>query len=368
MTIPATLERVGFFLGHHLNTIRDLRVAVIGLGGVGSSAVVSLARTGIQHFFIQDGDTLDPSALNRHACATLADIGQSKTQVLHSFLPCLNPDVEITSLDQYFCEENSEELFKFKPDYVVAAFDNLPTLELMVARCVERNVKVITSCGAATKCNPTLITSGDISDVAVCKMGRALKQRLAKRGIHRGVPVIFSTEKVVAEPIKSKPTEVTGETKPSLKFRSSKLPSMMGVPSAFGHCLASWIISDVAGFEFSTPPLQCGRSRFYNSIVSETQKLGFTFLNSLDLSVIEELVEVYFKGNSVLSKQPRKLCFCKWDPEIGGVDAQNIVLVTVKEAEKHLKYKKKEDFEYESSITEFVDKLVVTASKFVSNF
>ncbi|KAL0220556.1 hypothetical protein RCL1_000410 [Eukaryota sp. TZLM3-RCL] len=362
MTLPQ-LERVSFFLGNSLPALQDSRVAVIGLGGVGSSAVVSLCRTGVRYFYLQDQDVMDASALNRHACATLADVGILKTEVLRDFLPKINPGVDITISSTYCSAANMQDIFAWKPDFIITCFDNLPTLEDFVHECKQKDVKFIVSCGAACKSNPTCIRVGDLSEVTRCKMGRALRMRLAKRGITRGIMCAYSTEHIVAEPVKAEaPTEVTCNNNTAsneLKFRRSKLPSMMGVPATFGQVLASWVIAQTCSLPFDCPPPFTGRQKLYSAIMTQTEKLGYSSVfHAVDPLILEELIEEIYMASSVVSKEQLKLAFVPWLPE-NGLDAGNMVLMTLKEAKNHVKFTNSSQFTYSKDLLSYVDGLLV---------
>ncbi|KAL0241170.1 hypothetical protein GEMRC1_006405 [Eukaryota sp. GEM-RC1] len=311
---------------------------------------------------------MDASALNRNATGTLADIGKFKCDVLAEFLPMVLPDTKTTVLNEYCSPETSNQIFDWKPDYVICAFDNLPTLEELVVECRDRNIKVIVSCGAACKCNMSLITYGDISDVVVCKMGKALKSRLSKRGIKRNVNVVFSTEPIVAEPLKADaPTEATtNQSHTGLRFRRSKLPSMMQVPACFGHALAAWVISDVCNFQFETSPLFFGRSKLYRSLIKTSMAVGLDCISILSENDVEEIVECCFRGSSPLSKISSKLVFCPWDPEKGKV-LDNLVLMTEKEAKQHVVLPSVNVFPYEKDVLEYTEKLLKESGEYLAS-
>ena len=130
---------------------------VVGLGGVGSHCAHLVARSGVERLILIDFDQVTLSSTNRHATATLKDVGTPKVTAVKRFLAQVCPNCQVFDLNEMFTKESASSLLdKFgKIDFIVDAIDDLPTKAYLIKSCVDRNIKFLSSMGAACKADPT---------------------------------------------------------------------------------------------------------------------------------------------------------------------------------------------------------------------
>jgi len=152
------LARNRVFLGDDgLGKVRDAFVVVVGCGGVGSWTATMLVRSGVGKVRLVDFDQVTLSSLNRHAVATLADVGTPKVLALRKHLEQVAPWVEIDARNELWNRENGEALLAGAPTYVVDAIDNIDTKVELLHFCHSRSIPVISSMGAGCKSDPTRV-------------------------------------------------------------------------------------------------------------------------------------------------------------------------------------------------------------------
>lgn len=161
--------------------------------------MASLARSGVSKMRLIDFDQVTLSSLNRHAVATLADVGISKVQCLQRRLMAITPWVQFDLRQQKFDGDVAAEVLGpwkdgQKPDFVVDAIDNIETKVALLKYCHDNNVPVISSMGAGCKGDPTKIIIGDIGNSTDDGLSRATRRRLKLLGVTKGIPVVYSTE------------------------------------------------------------------------------------------------------------------------------------------------------------------------------
>ena len=209
----------------NLEKLKNSHVAVFGVGGVGGYVVEALVRSGVGELDIIDNDKVSVSNLNRQIIATHSTIGRDKVDVAKERMHDINPDVRVNCFNIFFSEETAD-CFEFaKYDYVVDAIDTVAGKLMLIEKCKEYGVPVISSMGAGNKMHPEMFEIADISKTSVCPLARVMRTELKKRRI-KDVKVVYSKE----EPIKQKPPA-------SIAF----------VPSAVGLIIAGEVIRDIVG-------------------------------------------------------------------------------------------------------------------------
>ena len=190
------LERTELFLGKAaIEKLKNARVAVMGLGGVGSAAAEALLRAGVGHLLFVDGDTLDETNINRQLLATYETIGMDKIEAARLRFEKIAPEAEITYLKEFYLPENSAFLYDWNPDYIIDAIDTV-TAKLHIAKeCKNRGINLLMCLGTGNRLDPEKLKIGDISETAGCGCGLAkvMRKELKKRGILKQT-VLFSTE------------------------------------------------------------------------------------------------------------------------------------------------------------------------------
>lgn len=209
--------------GENLRKLATARVAVFGLGGVGGYVAEALARSGIGHLLLVDGDCFSVTNLNRQLGATLATVGQAKTSVTEERIRSINPGCQVEVVPKFYEPGAFDEFLSGQVDYVADAIDDTQAKVDLLARCVQHHVPVISAMGTGNKLQPELLRFADISATQGCPLARSVRQKLRKQGIDKGVTVVYSTEE---------PLQVAGATPGSMVF----------VPGAAGLMMASYIV------------------------------------------------------------------------------------------------------------------------------
>ena len=207
-----------------LRRLREAKVAVFGIGGVGGHAAEALARSGIGHFLLVDDDVVSRSNLNRQIIALHSTVGQQKTKVMKARIADICPETEVETRECFFLPEN----------YVVDAIDTVSGKLALAQCCQEAGTPLISAMGAGNKMDPGGFVVTDIYRTQVCPLARVMRRELKKRGIER-LKVVYSTEEAVT-PKKQLRSESSGKVIPG---------SMAFVPGAAGLLLASEVVKDL---------------------------------------------------------------------------------------------------------------------------
>lgn len=226
-----------------LDILRNSTVAILGIGGVGSFAVEALARSGVGKLILVDKDDVDITNVNRQLPALLSTVGQSKAELMKERIKDINPDCHVISLKMFYTEETAEQFFSYQPDYVVDASDTISYKIHLIKECLNRNISIISSMGAANKMDPTRLQIADIFKTHTDPIAKVIRTRLRKEGIRKGIPVVFSDESpiVIREDIRK---EVGND---NADIRKAKMPpsSNAFVPSTAGLFMASYVVRDI---------------------------------------------------------------------------------------------------------------------------
>lgn len=227
-----------------LDILRNSRVVVCGVGGVGSYAAEALGRAGVGSITLVDFDTICVTNINRQIHAMDSTVGRLKTEVMAERLRQINPDAEIVAASEFIAADNLERLLTPRPDYVLDAIDHFTSKVALIGYCRDQGIPVISSMGAATKRDPGKIHVTDISRTHSCRMARSLRKILKQRGITSGVQVVYSTEEfndqAFAEPT---PEELTGAVG-GIRKRVI-LGSISFIPSIFGLTMAGVVVNEL---------------------------------------------------------------------------------------------------------------------------
>ena len=176
-----------------LDTLMRSKVAVFGIGGVGSYVVEALARSGVGNLTLVDNDEVAVTNINRQLIALRSTIGKSKTQVAKDRIMDINQDAVVHTYDTFYSARTAE-LFDFSTfDYVVDAIDTVSSKILLIEKAKEAQVPIISSMGTGNKLDPSKFQITDISKTSVCPLAKVLRLELKKRKI-KNVKVLFSTE------------------------------------------------------------------------------------------------------------------------------------------------------------------------------
>ncbi len=220
-----------------LDKLKSSRVAVFGIGGVGSYVVEALARSGIGALDLIDDDKVSVSNINRQLIAIENTVGRYKTEVAKERILQINPNIDVKTYNTFFLPENSKEFDFSKYDYIVDAIDTV-TAKLELAVCAKAaNVPIISSMGTGNKLDPTAFEVTDIFKTSVCPLAKVMRHELKKRGIDK-LKVVYSKE------VPMIPLEDTTEDASSHKKRQTP-GSISFVPSVAGLIIAGEVIKDI---------------------------------------------------------------------------------------------------------------------------
>lgn len=193
-------DRMGRLVGDEvMKKLFNSHVMVIGLGGVGSWAAESLARSGVGKLTIIDFDEICITNANRQLHALQGLVGKKKAEVMGERLRKINPQMTVQVIPEFYNEQNSEVMLSHNPDFIVDAIDNLTAKTHLLATCKERGLKVITSGGSAAKMDPLRIKLMDLgetyADPMAAQVRKILRQKYNFPGTKKfGIACVFSDE------------------------------------------------------------------------------------------------------------------------------------------------------------------------------
>ena len=226
-----------------LDVMKDSTVAVLGIGGVGSFAAEALARSGVGRLVLVDKDDVDITNVNRQLIALLSTVGRPKVELMEERIRDINPDCEVIALKMFYTEETYEQFFSYGLDFVVDASDTISYKIHLAKECLNRQIPIISSMGAANKMDPTRFQIADISKTHTDPLAKVIRTRLRKEGIRKGLPVVFSDESPIVT--LDEVNKVVG--KEDAKIRKAQFPpsSNAFVPSACGLIMASYVVREL---------------------------------------------------------------------------------------------------------------------------
>lgn len=234
MTDLAWLSRTELLLGKaKLDKLQKSHVLIVGMGGVGSFAAEFICRAGVGEMTIVDGDVVDPSNRNRQLPALATTHGQAKATVMGARLLEINPELKLHIRQEFITPDTAAELVARDYDYVIDAIDSLTPKIHMLLAAKKRKLKIISSMGAGGKLDPTQLQVVDISKTYNCPFAQFIRLRLRKKGISKGLKVVFSPEVVVKESLMF----TDGSN-----YKKSAYGTVSYLPAAFGGVCASVVI------------------------------------------------------------------------------------------------------------------------------
>ena len=176
-----------------LYTLRQKRVAVFGLGGVGSWCAEALGRTGVGHLTIIDRDTISPSNLNRQLMALTGTVGRLKTDVMKERLLAVDPTLDVRALTVFYLPENAGDFDLTEFDCIIDAIDTVTAKLTLIERATAAGVPILSCMGTGNKIDPEQLCFTDIAKTDTCPLARVMRRELKKRGILH-LPVVSSKE------------------------------------------------------------------------------------------------------------------------------------------------------------------------------
>lgn len=214
-------ERLTGLVGKdNLDLLNSKHVLLVGIGGVGGYAFEALVRSNIGQITIIDHDVIDLSNLNRQIITNQNNVGKIKVQEAKKRALLINPNIIVNDRQLFLDESNIDELFNNNFDYVIDACDTVKTKILLIKKCLESNIKIISSMGTAKKFNPSLLEITELSKTSYDPLARLLRRE-------------FKNQKIMVVSSKEKVSE------------SKTLGSNSFVPATAGLLCASFVINDI---------------------------------------------------------------------------------------------------------------------------
>lgn len=234
--MPNQFTRTEMLLGSEaVHKLKQCRIAVFGIGGVGGYTVEALARSGVGILDLIDNDTVSLTNINRQIIALHSTVGMNKTEAAKKRLLDINPNIKINTYNTFFTPENSGEFNFSQYDYIVDAIDTVSGKIELVVQADKANVPIISSMGAGNKLDPTRFEVSDIYKTSVCPLARVMRRELKKRNI-RKLKVVYSKEEALSPKCES--DEDSG-------MKRQTPASIAYVPSVVGLIIAGEVINDI---------------------------------------------------------------------------------------------------------------------------
>ena len=230
-------SRTEMLIGNEgMEKLANAKVAVFGIGGVGSFVCEGLARSGVGNFVLVDFDKIDESNINRQLIATVKTVGKNKVDLMKERILEINPDANVEVHKEFYLADSETDIITEDLSYVVDCVDTIMAKIAIVCSCDALDVPVISSMGTGNKLDPTMFEVADIYDTSICPLARIMKKDLRKRNIEK-LKVVYSKE----NPIDTNDCPINKNAKFKVKG------SVSFVPPVAGLIIAGEIIKDIAG-------------------------------------------------------------------------------------------------------------------------
>ena len=231
-----SFSRTELLLGKDkIELLKNKKVLIFGIGGVGGFVCEALARTGIGYFDLVDNDKVSISNINRQIIATTKTIGLYKTELMKERIESINPSANVKTYNLFYTKDN-QDVFDFNNyDYIIDCIDTVTSKLLIIEKATKFNKNIISSMGTGNKINPMMLEISDIFKTSVDPLAKVMRYELRKRGIKK-LKVLYSKElpmKLEEEIINENNKVIPG----SISF----------VPSVGGLIIASEVIKDLTG-------------------------------------------------------------------------------------------------------------------------
>lgn len=244
-----------------MKRLGQARVAVFGIGGVGTFTVEALARSGVGALDLFDDDKICLTNINRQLIATQRTVGKKKVEVMRDRVLEINPDAKVEIHETFYGADNADEFDLSLYDYIIDAIDTVSAKLVLIERALEKNVPIISCMGAGNKLDPTKLEVADLSKTSMCPLAKVMRSELRKRGI-KHLKVVYSKEPPMT-PIEDISISCRAHcicppgTKRKCTIRRQVPGSIAFVPSVAGLILAGEVIKDLAGITQEAEGASC---------------------------------------------------------------------------------------------------------------
>ena len=231
-------SRTELLLGNdNMKKLSQVKVAIFGVGGVGSYVCEALIRCGIKNFVLIDNDKVSVTNINRQIIATTKTIGKSKVSVMKERMLEINPDAKIETYEEFYLPSSKTNIINEDLDYIVDAIDTITSKIDIILKAKSLNIPIISAMGAGNKLDPTQFEISDIYKTSVCPLAKVMRNELRKRGI-KSLKVVYSKEK----PIEIKDYSCCED---EINTKKRVPASISFVPSSMGLIIASEVVKDI---------------------------------------------------------------------------------------------------------------------------
>ena len=220
-------QRLEILLQDKLKKLRNLKVLILGVGGVGGSAAIALARMGINEITLVDYDKVDITNINRQVIAYHSTVGKLKVDVLKDLIKDINPSCNVITYPIFYNEDNKDLIFDNNYDYILDCCDSIKSKEIIIRESVKRNINIISSMGAGFKFNPSKIEITKLKNTSYDKLAKILRYNLKDNKDCLDIRVVYSKE--------------------TIEHHDKVIGSNSIIPNMFGLYMASIILNDIKG-------------------------------------------------------------------------------------------------------------------------
>ena len=232
-----------------IENLNKAKVAIFGIGGVGSFVAEGLVRAGVEHFILVDDDKICLTNLNRQIHATRKTIGKYKVDVMKERILEINPKAEVETYKEFYMPDSDHSILDERVDYIVDAIDTVTGKIELVMNAEKLNIPIISAMGSGNKLDPTKFEVTDIYKTSICPLAKVMRKELRARGVKK-LKVVYSKE----EPLK--PYEGIENscknncicppgTKRKCTIRNQIPGSISFVPSVVGMIIAGEVVKDI---------------------------------------------------------------------------------------------------------------------------
>lgn len=234
------LTRTELLIGkNNLDKLASSKVAVFGVGGVGSFAVEALARSGVGNIVLIDNDVVCITNINRQLIALESTIGKSKVEIMKERILQINPEATVTIYQEFYLPGLAEKLIKDDYNYIIDAIDTVTGKLDLIENANKLNIPIISAMGAGNKLDPTKFEVADIYNTSICPLAKVMRKELRKREI-KSLKVVYSRELPI-KPLENEDADCTNKnpTPGSISF----------VPSVMGLIIAGEVVKEISGID-----------------------------------------------------------------------------------------------------------------------
>ena len=225
-----------------MTRLGQVKVLVVGVGGVGGWCAEGLLRSGITHITIVDSDRVSVTNINRQVVATTKTVGRVKVEALKEHLLEINPHAQIVALQKIYCDEDHESFRLDDYDYIIDAVDSLKDKVSLILRATSSRAVFFSSMGAALKVDPTNVKVAEFWKVKGCPLGSAMRSRMRRSKLYlkKKVTCVFSEELLT-----NRGADTVADNDPNPFHKAQTNGSLVHITGIYGFTLAGLVIQHI---------------------------------------------------------------------------------------------------------------------------